>query len=140
MFIKIYLQRSDVLSVTRFVVAFPHLHVGCSCWCTSQRRGLGPGKRGLPPRNDARVQEAPRCPALPLADGGDRSQLPPWLWHNIPHTRSKGHQLQSTKEKHEKGNLRLNITIPGKYGSRDDTASYLSASTPARAGEGWSPG
>lgn len=108
----------------------------------AQVKGMGwvLGSEGLPPRDDARVQEAPHCPALPLADGGDRSQLPLWLRHNMPHTRSKGHQLQPTREKHEKGNLRLNITIPGKYSSRDDTASYLSASMPACAGEGWSPG
>lgn len=51
----------------------------------------------------------------------------------------KGHHLQPTKEKHDKENLRVNIIIPVRCGSRYDTASYRSASTPEHAREGWVP-
>lgn len=51
----------------------------------------------------------------------------------------KGHHLQPTKEKHDKENLRVNIIIPVRYGSRYDTASYCSASPPEHAKEAWVP-
>lgn len=56
-----------------FLISMLGFHVG------SRAEGTGwvLGSKGLPPRSHTRVWEAPRCPALLLADGGGCSQLPP---------------------------------------------------------------